>query len=75
MKLGEIMDLKREDPARFQRALTIERTARDGKHGLDKIKGLGRSFAWEWIENATDEDDAREIIVARGGKVGATLRP
>lgn len=46
-KKSEIIRLRDTHPVLFQRALRIERGARDGKHGLSTVAGLGRSFAWE----------------------------
>lgn len=45
-KKTEIIWLRDTHPVLFGRALAMERRARDGKHGLDTVKGLGRNFAW-----------------------------
>lgn len=74
-KLGEVLDLKRDDRAKYDRAVAMEERARDGKHGLDTVKGLGRTWAWGWIADIEDEDEARAEIERRGGKVSKTLRP
>ncbi len=74
-KLGEVLDLKRDHPDLYARAVAIEDRARDGKHGLDTVKGLGRTWAWGWVADITDEDEALEEILKRGGTVSKTLRP
>ncbi len=45
-KPREILDLQRDHPDLFNRALTIERKARDAGT-LQTVKGLGRNWAWE----------------------------
>ena len=47
---SEVVWLRDTHPMLFRRALRIERTARDGKHGLKSVAGLGRSFAWESLQ-------------------------
>lgn len=46
MKKSEVVALRDNHPVLFKRALAIEARARDGKHGLRTVKGLGRNFAW-----------------------------
>lgn len=45
-KRSEVVWLRDTHPLLFKRALDIEAGARDGKHGLDTVKGLGRDFSW-----------------------------
>ena len=45
-KKSEVVWLRDTHPVLFQRAIAMEDRARDGKHGLDTVKGLGRNFAW-----------------------------
>lgn len=59
-KKSEIIWLRDTHPPLFQRAIAIERGARDGRHGLDTVQGLGRAFAWEDLalvaaDEVTDE--------------------
>lgn len=66
-KKSEVVWLRDTHPVLFHRALRIERTARDGKHGLDTVKGLGRYFAWSSLERvAANEvvDDTPELLQA-----------
>jgi hypothetical protein len=51
-KRAEILWLREHHPALLERALAIERSARDG---LTSVKGLGRSFSWEAY--LADHDD------------------
>jgi hypothetical protein len=44
--------LREHRPELLERALAIERNARDG---LTSVKGLGRSFAWEDYLAALDD--------------------
>jgi hypothetical protein len=48
-KVEEVVWLKQNHPDLYARAVAMENRARDGKHGLHKIKGLGMS-AWAWGE-------------------------
>lgn len=45
-KKSEIVWLRDTHPLLFQRAIAMETLARDGRHGLKTVKGLGRNFAW-----------------------------
>lgn len=45
-KPREILELQERHPDLFERALTIERKARDSGN-LQTVKGLGRNWAWE----------------------------
>ena len=45
-KKHEILWLAEHHPELYQRALAMEEKARDGKHGLQTVKGLGRNFSW-----------------------------
>ena len=50
-KKWELLWLAGKHPELFIRAIAIEDNARDGKHGLDTVKGLGRNWSWrEWAE-------------------------
>lgn len=52
-KKQEILDLKREYPVLFERALAMERNA-----NLTSVKGLGRSFSWaEFIDKHESQSD------------------
>jgi hypothetical protein len=73
-KLGEVMDLKRDHPDLFERAVALEDRARAGKHGL-KRPGLGISWAWGWVRDLDTIEEAQAEIARRGGKVSKTLRP
>jgi len=42
----EIVELRFTRPDVFARAVALEERARNGKHGLRSVKGLGRRFAW-----------------------------
>jgi hypothetical protein len=63
-KKSEIVWLRDTHPVLFHRALDIERGARDGKHGLDTVKGLGRNFAWSDMAEAKAEEieDEAELL-------------
>lgn len=65
-KKSEVVHLRDHHPILFHRALQMERGARDGKHGLDTVAGLGRSFAWESLQYV----DARAVV-----DEAACLRP
>lgn len=45
-KKSEIIWLRDTHRRLFDRAVAMEKGARDGRHGLDTVKGLGRNFAW-----------------------------
>lgn len=45
-KKSEVIWLRDTHPILFRRAIEMEAGARDGRHGLDTVKGLGRKFAW-----------------------------
>lgn len=61
-KTWEVYWMAAEHPDLLARALNIEDTARNGKHGLDKVQGLwGHGDSWrKWCEN--------EGIIAPGTK-------
>lgn len=63
-KKSEIIWLRNTHPVLFQRSIAMERQARDGKHGLKSVRGLGRNFAWEDLANvdATSIEDTVEIL-------------
>jgi hypothetical protein len=65
-KKSEVIWLRDTHPVLFQRAIAIETRARDGKHGLQTVKGLGRTFAW----NDLCDVSASEVV-----DVPETLRP
>lgn len=63
MKKSEVIRLRDVHPLLFQRGLAMERGARDGKHGLRTVVGLGRSWAWSDLEFATEVvDDDSELL-------------
>lgn len=66
-KKSEVVWLRDTHPVLFQRALKIEQNARDGRHGLDTVKGLGRTFAWADLA----EVDAAQVV----DNTAETLRP
>lgn len=77
-QVGEVMELKANNPDLYRRAVAIEDTARDGRHGFksDRIKGLGMgSWAWGWLSEAETVAEAVETIMSRGGTVRKALRP
>ena len=77
-QVEEVMELKLNNPDLFRRAVAIEDTARDGKHGFksDRIKGLGMgSWAWGWLSEVTTVAEAVQTIMERGGTVRKALRP
>ena len=52
-KHWEVVWLAAKHPELFLRAVRIEDVAREGKHGLDTVKGLGRNWSWKaWAEDA-----------------------
>lgn len=57
MKKREVLDLKRTDPELLQRAIEMERAAKEAGT-LETVKGLGRHWSWEALINA-DEQQAR----------------
>lgn len=59
-KKSEIVWLRDTHPMLFKRALAIEAGARDGKHGLNTVKGLGRNFAWSELAHA-DADAVEDL--------------
>lgn len=63
-KKTEVVWLRDTHPVLFQRAIAMEHGARDGKHGLDTVKGLGRNFAWSDLAHvaATEVVDAAETL-------------
>lgn len=52
MKKREVIELAKESPELFQRAVAIERQA---KANLGSVKGLGRHWTWEQVVKADDE--------------------
>jgi len=50
-KKSEIVWLRDTHPVLFRRALRIERGAQQGKHRLQTVAGLGRSFAWASLQH------------------------
>lgn len=64
-KKSEIVWLRDTHPVLFQRAIAMEERARNGKHGLDTVKGLGRNFAWSDLAHTRAEevvDDTAEAL-------------
>jgi hypothetical protein len=52
-KKSEVVWLRDTHPDLFAKALAMENNARDGRHGLDTVKGLGRNFAWSDLAHVT----------------------
>lgn len=50
MKKAEVLALKRDEPELFARAVAMERNA-----NLETVAGLGRSWSWESLGKADDE--------------------
>ena len=62
-KKWEVMWLAAKHTELFLRAVEIERNARDGKHGLGSVKGLGRNWSWEaWATEVGFFDGERITI-------------
>ncbi len=55
-KKSEIVWLRDHHPELFERALAMEDNARNGPHGLDTVKGLGRNFSWRDLAHVKVED-------------------
>jgi len=73
---AEVVELKLAHPDLYDRAVTIERTARDGKHGLQTKAGLGMGgWAWEWLAGCDDPALAGQTIRELGAKVRKGVRP
>lgn len=51
-KRHEVEWLRDHHPELFARALRMEQNARDGKHGLQNCKGLGRKWSWSEVAEA-----------------------
>lgn len=65
-KKSEVIWLRDHHPILFHRALAIEAKARDGKHGLRTVQGLGRTFAWSDLAHV----EPSEVV-----DLAETLRP
>lgn len=75
-KPEEVVELKRDHPELFERAVAIERGARDGRHGLSEKAGLGMGgWAWEWLQDVTDPALAAATIRSHGVKIKDGARP
>ena len=75
-KPSEIVELKLAHPELYARALHIEATARDGKHGFTKRHGMAiAGWSWAWLADCDDPAKAADVIKAHGAKVGGGLRP
>lgn len=65
MRRPEIRELARDNPELFERAITLEVNAVQGKHGLRSTRGLGRSWSWlEYLAGVSPsfaEDHAEEL--------------
>lgn len=63
-KKTEIVWLRDTHPELYGMAVEMERGARNGKHGLDTVAGLGRNFAWEELTHvhAGDVVDTAETL-------------
>lgn len=57
MKKHEVIELSKQHPELFGRAVAIEQNARECE-GLDVVKGLGRNWSWESLVKA-DESQLR----------------
>lgn len=51
MKKGEVLQLAKDEPELFQRAIAMEDGAR-GAGGLNTVKGLGRNWSWRGLVEA-----------------------
>jgi len=75
-KPSEVVALKLKHPDLYERAVAMERGARDGRHGLQTKAGLGMGgWAWEWLRDCDDPSAAADFLKARGAKVAAGARP
>lgn len=52
-KKAEVRELQSRYPDLYERAVAIERTARE-RTGFRTVKGLGRNFSWEKLEDGLD---------------------
>jgi hypothetical protein len=57
MRKAEVLALAKSDPDLFQRAVEMERTAKEAGT-LQTVKGLGRRWSWESLVKA-DESQLR----------------
>jgi hypothetical protein len=74
----EVVQLKIDHPDLYERAVKIERLARDGKHGLTTKLGLGMgNWSWETLATCERPEDARAHLRAVGIKISIkeALRP
>lgn len=53
---AEIVQLRRKHPDLYDRAIEMENRARDGRHGLSTVRGLGRKFSWRDVDAAKPDD-------------------
>jgi hypothetical protein len=60
MKKREVFDLKRTDPDLFDRAVQMERAAKEAGT-LTTVKGLGRHWSWDDLVKA-DEAQMRLFV-------------
>ncbi len=75
-KPAEVVLLKIEHPELYERAVAMENTARDGKHGLTTKAGLGMGgWSWEQLRDVDDPDQADAELKAQGLKIRDALRP
>jgi hypothetical protein len=71
----EVVQLRLDHPDLFDRALTIERNAQEGKHKIKQGLSIGQ-WHWAWLSDCTDPSQAAAVIKARTGKdVKEGLRP
>lgn len=62
-KKSEVIWLRDNHRDLYDRAVHMEETARNGRHGLDTCKGLGRQFAWKDLASVTGVvDDGPEQL-------------
>lgn len=73
---AEVVQLRLDHPELYERAVTMERRAREGRHGLAKKAGLGMGgWSWEWLTDCARPEDAADHLRRRGAKVAEGLRP
>ena len=75
-KPEEVVQLRLDHPELYWRAVTMERRARDGRHGLTEKAGLGMGgWSWEWLADCDRPELAAEHLKRRGAQITEGLRP
>lgn len=76
-KPAEVVELKRDHPELFERAVAIEAKAKNGKHAAKATKvGLGMgNWSWESLRDVTDPALAAAHLRSLGIKVSDAARP